>query len=139
MDLLLIDELFEACLSAARLLDVDSSLQQVWETARSRLLPLKIGKHDQLQEWSEDFEDEDVNHRHVSHLFGIYPGSKLTRPENEALYRAARTSLDRRGDEGTGWSLAWKVGLWACFGDGNRAYRILSNLLRLVREDDSLN
>ncbi|WP_407815403.1 glycosyl hydrolase family 95 catalytic domain-containing protein, partial [Staphylococcus aureus] len=73
--------------------------------AKERMLPLQIGKYGQLQEWSKDFEDEDIHHRHASHLFGVYPGRQLTERGTPELFAAARRSLERRGDEGTGWSL----------------------------------
>lgn len=82
---------------------------------------MQIGKHLQLQEWSVDWEDEDVNHRHVSHLVGVYPGKQLTESSSPEFFQAARKSLEIRGDGGTGWSLAWKICLWARFKEGGRA------------------
>ena len=76
-----------------------------------------------------------MHHRHVSHLFGVYPGRQLTENDTPELFAAARRSLERRGDGGTGWSLAWKICLWARFKDGNRALKLIANLLRLVEED----
>ncbi|GGD79758.1 glycoside hydrolase family 95 protein [Paenibacillus nasutitermitis] len=139
MDLSLIWDLFTNCMEASEILQADETFRQELADARERLLPLQIGRYGQLQEWSEDFEDEDVHHRHVSHLFGVYPGRQLTEKSVPELFAAARTSLERRGDEGTGWSLGWKVGLWARFGDGNRALGLISNLLKLVRENEPDN
>jgi len=136
MDLSLLWDLFTNCMEAAETLGIDEAFREELANARKRLLPLQIGKYGQLQEWSRDFEDQDVHHRHVSHLFGVYPGRQLTADATPELFAAARRSLERRGDGGTGWSLGWKIGLWARFGDGNRAYRLLSNLLQLVREND---
>ncbi|MFD1955543.1 glycoside hydrolase N-terminal domain-containing protein [Paenibacillus thailandensis] len=135
MDLSLIWELFTNCIEAASALQLDEDLRTELQAALERLLPPQIGKYGQLQEWAKDYEDEDVHHRHVSHLFGVYPGRQLTAETTPELFAAARRSLERRGDEGTGWSLGWKVGLWARFRDGNRVFGLLSNLLRLVKED----
>lgn len=136
MDLSLIWDLFTNCIEASEALGSDEAFREELIAARSRLFPLQIGKHGQLQEWYQDFEDEDVHHRHVSHLFGVYPGRQLDRETSPELFAAARMSLERRGDEGTGWSLGWKISLWARFQDGNRALRLISNLLQLVDTDD---
>ncbi|WP_141502796.1 glycoside hydrolase family 95 protein [Paenibacillus luteus] len=137
MDLSLIWDLFTNCLEAAERLGVDEEFRAGLMAARANLLPLQIGSYGQLQEWSQDFEDEDVHHRHVSHLFGVYPGRQLTAGQTPELFEAAKQSLLRRGDEGTGWSLGWKVGLWARFRDGNHALRLLDQSLRLVKENEA--
>ncbi|NBD23311.1 glycoside hydrolase family 95 protein [Paenibacillus glycinis] len=140
MDLELIWDLFTNLIEASTILGEDEAFAAELAEARERMLPLAIGKYGQLQEWaSEDFEDEDVHHRHVSHLFGVYPGRQLTAETTPELFEAAKQSLERRGDGGTGWSLGWKVSLWARFGDGNRALGLLDNLLKLVREDEPDN
>lgn len=139
MDLMLIAELFDNCAEAAGILGVDEELAAELAEARRRLLPFQIGKHGQLQEWYKDFDDEDVHHRHVSHLVGIYPGKLITEKTDSELFKAAQVSLERRGDDGTGWSLGWKISLWARFGDGNRAENLLSNLLTLVSNDGKGN
>jgi alpha-L-fucosidase 2 len=137
MDMSLIWDLFTNCIEASEILQADGEFRKELAAARERLKPLQIGRHGQLQEWSGDWEDEDVHHRHVSHLFGIYPGRQLTQRNTPELFAAARHSLERRGDGGTGWSLAWKICLWARFKDGNRALRLISNLLQLVKEDST--
>ncbi|NUU80280.1 glycoside hydrolase family 95 protein [Paenibacillus xylanilyticus] len=137
MDISLIWELFTNCIEASERLGIDPDFRMELENVRKRLQPLQVGKYGQLQEWSKDFEDEDTYHRHTSHLVGIYPGRQLSREETPALYAAARTSLERRGDESTGWSLGWRVALWSRFGDGNRSLRLLSNMLRLVKDGES--
>lgn len=139
MDLMLIWDLLTNLIEASETLEEDEALRQEWLEARERLLPLQVGKYGQLQEWSKDFEDEDVHHRHASHMFGVYPGRQLTKRQSPDLFEAARRSLERRGDDGTGWSLGWKVALWARFGEGDRSLALLSNLLRLVREDEPDN
>lgn len=129
MDIMLIRELFTNCIRAAERLEVDASLQEVWERTMEQLPSLQIGKHGQLQEWLSDFTDADMHHRHVSHLYGLYPGAELLNEENDAFRKAAQTTLERRGDGGTGWSLAWKAALWARLHDGDRALKLIENLL----------
>jgi alpha-L-fucosidase 2 len=104
------------------------------EAARAKLHPAKIGRRGNLQEWFEDFTETDIRHRHDSHLFGVYPGRQLT-PATPDLFAAARRALELRGDDGTGWSLAWKINFWARFRDGDRAHLLLKNLLRPVGLD----
>jgi alpha-L-fucosidase 2 len=131
-------DLFTNCIAAIDVLEIDDDFRQSLVAAQSRLLPMQVGKHGRLQEWSNDFNDEDSHHRHVSHLFGVYPGKQLTAVRKQLFFNAAERSLEIRGDEGTGWSLAWKVCLWARFANGNRALKLMSNLLKLVK-DESLN
>jgi len=90
---------------------------------------LRVGSWGQLQEWKEDWDDPESDHRHVSHLFALHPGREIG-PATPDLARAARVSLDARGDGGTGWSKAWKINFWARLGDGDRAHRLLGQLLR---------
>lgn len=137
MDISLIWELFTNCMEAAERLETDMEFRKELESVRERLQPLQVGKYGQLQEWSEDFEDEDTYHRHTSHLVGVYPGRQLSEEETPEWFAAARTSLERRGDESTGWSLGWRVALWSRFRDGNRSLRLLSNMLRLVKDGDT--
>ncbi|WP_219837356.1 glycoside hydrolase N-terminal domain-containing protein [Paenibacillus sp. R14(2021)] len=140
MDLELIWDLFTNLREAAAILEIDEEFSAELAETLERLLPLRIGRYGQLQEWaSEDFEDEDVHHRHVSHLFGVYPGRQLTERSAPELLEAAKKSLERRGDEGTGWSLGWKVSLWARFRDGDRALNLIGNLLKVVRENEPEN
>lgn len=135
MDMSLIWDLFTNCIEASETLQDDEQLRAELAATREKLKPMQIGKHGHLREWSEDWDDEDIHHRHVSHLFGIFPGRQLTEQGTPQLFQAARNSLERRGDDGTGWALAWKICLWARFKDGNRALRLISNLLQLVEED----
>ncbi len=134
MDLSIMWDLFTNCAEAASVLGEDADYAKLLLETRERLLPLQIGRHGQLQEWYRDFEDQDPHHRHVSHLFGVYPGRQITAEETPE-WMAARISLERRGNGGTGWSLGWKLGLWARFGEGNRALELLGNLLQLVSDD----
>ncbi|MBF9141073.1 glycoside hydrolase family 95 protein [Hymenobacter properus] len=128
MDHQIIRELFNTTSAAAKVLGVDADLQQELTAKAGQLAPNQIGRHGQLQEWLEDKDDPTDTHRHVSHLWGVFPGSEIS-PAEPKLLQAARTSLTQRGDGGTGWSLAWKVNLWARFRDGDHAQRILQNLL----------
>lgn len=131
MDISIIWELFTQCIETSRILNTDQAFAAKLEAAKKRLYPLKIGRRGQLQEWFEDFEETDVHHRHASHLFGVYPGQRIT-PASPAFFDAAKRVLEIRGDDGTGWSLGWKINLWARFRDGEHAYALIRNLLRPV-------
>jgi alpha-L-fucosidase 2 len=133
MDIQVIRELFTNCVEAGRLLDTDVDFRKSLEAALLRLPPHQVGKHGQLQEWIEDFDEVEPQHRHVSHLYGLHPGRQITRQATPDLAKATRRTLDRRGDDGTGWSLAWKINFWARLGDGDRAHKLLRTLLRPVR------
>ena len=131
-DLALIRELLTAAIEASTVLDLDEPLRRQMAKALAELPPYRVGRRGQLQEWSEDFPEVEPHHRHLSHLIGLYPGHTITPSETPELAEAARKSLDLRGDESTGWSMAWKVNLWARLGDGDRAHLLLGYLLRLV-------
>jgi alpha-L-fucosidase 2 len=132
MDMAIIWDLFTNSIEASETLGVDADFRAALESARGRLLPQQIGSQGQLQEWSVDFADPEPKHRHTSHLFGLHPGRQITRRGTPELFAAARKSLEMRGDEGTGWSMGWKICFWARFEDGDHAYRIMSNMLNLV-------
>jgi len=136
MDMAIIWDLFTNCLEAAELLEIDEEFRKELVVSREKLYPMQIGNYERLQEWMKDWEDEDIHHRHVSHLFGIFPGRQVTKQDTPEFFEAARNALERRGDGGTGWSLAWKINLWARFRDGDRALTLISNLLQLVKGDD---
>jgi alpha-L-fucosidase 2 len=131
MDMSIIWDLFTNCLDAAKILGTDSEFVTRIEVARAKLYPLKVGARGNLQEWFEDFTELDVRHRHTSHLFGVHPGRQIT-PATPELFAAARKALEIRGDDGTGWSLGWKINFWARFRDGDHAYILIKNLLRPV-------
>lgn len=131
-DMAIIWDLFTNCIEAATLLDSDEKFRAELAAARARLLPPQIGKHGQLQEWSQDWDDPDDHHRHVSHLIGLHPGRQITPTGTPDLFAAARRSLELRGDGGTGWSMAWKISFWARFLDGDHALKMIHNMLRLV-------
>lgn len=139
MDLSLIIELLDNCIQSTEVLNIDKEFAKSLQEIKKRMLPLQIGAQGQLQEWSVDFEGEDVHHRHVSHLVGVFPGRLITERLTPELFDAARRSLEIRGDGGTGWSLGWKIGLWARFKDGDRAEQLISNLLTLVKPNEPID
>jgi alpha-L-fucosidase 2 len=130
MDHQIIKSLFKASIEASEILDTDKSFADTLRRMLPEIAPYKIGRFGQLQEWLEDIDDPDNKHRHVSHLWGVYPGKEINLEETPDLMEAAKTSLVARGDEGTGWSLAWKINFWARFRDGNHAWRLVQMLLR---------
>ena len=130
--LLLIREVLQHCLEASTLLDQDAEQRPAWEAILRDLPPFQIGKHGQLQEWYEDFEEREVDHRHYSHLIGVYPGDLMTQSRLPAFNDAARVALQRRVDAGSsiyGMTAAWTAALWARFGEGDRAYTHLQQLI----------
>lgn len=129
MDHQLIRALFRTVIEAASILEKEEPLVDKLATLIPQIAPNQIGKHGQLQEWLEDKDDPDNHHRHVSHLWGVHPGNEINWEQTPELMEAAQQSLEYRGDNGTGWSLAWKINFWARFKDGNRAYRLLHRLL----------
>lgn len=131
MDHQIIRDLFANTIDAAEVLGVDEDFRARLSDMRARIAPNQIGKHGQLQEWLEDVDDPNNRHRHVSHLWGLHPGSEIT-PDTPDLFRAARQSLEMRGDGGTGWSRAWKINFWARLRDGDRARRVFGGLLTLT-------
>ncbi|MCR5456430.1 MAG: glycoside hydrolase family 95 protein [Bacteroidales bacterium] len=130
MDTQICMEMFNAVCTAAEVLGKDSDYANLLKTTAEKLPPMKIATGGYLQEWMEDYEETEPHHRHVSHLFGLYPGTTINTPE---LFDAARKTLNKRGDAGTGWSRAWKINFWARLGDGNHAYQLFKNLLTPVK------
>jgi alpha-L-fucosidase 2 len=130
MDRALVWDLFTNTMEASTVLGTDAAFRERVRQARERLIPYQVGKRGQLQEWAEDFEEEDPQHRHFSHLFGVHPGREITRERTPQLFAASRRAMEIRGDEATGWSMAWKTNFWARMGDGDHALVILGNLLK---------
>jgi alpha-L-fucosidase 2 len=126
----LLRELFGNTARAAKILGVDADLRRELTAKRARLAPNQIGPDGRLQEWLEPYPEPEPHHRHVSHLYGLFPGYEITLRGTPELAAAARKSLEARGDEGTGWSLAWKISFWARLHDGDRAHHLLKMLLR---------
>lgn len=129
MDNQLVFDLFTRTAGAARILRTDSELLQKLEEAVRRLPPMQIGKWGQLQEWMNDWDNPKDNHRHVSHLYGLYPSNQISPYRTPELFSAVKTSLVARGDESTGWSMGWKVNLWARLLDGDHAYKLITDQL----------
>ena len=132
MDLQLIGELFDRCITAADILGLDADFSKLLDAARRRLPPLQIGTQGQLQEWIGDWDmtAADQGHRHLSHLYAMMPGQSITPRETPRFAAAVRKSLELRGDGGMGWSKAWKVGLWARLGEGDRALIMIEGLIK---------
>ncbi|MDR1723101.1 MAG: glycoside hydrolase family 95 protein [Tannerella sp.] len=131
MDMAIIRETFTRTVIASEKLGVDTGLRAELQSKLARLLPYKTGARGQLQEWAYDFKEVEPKHRHISHLYGLFPGDQITL-ETPELMRAAETSLNLRGDEATGWSMGWKINCWARLQDGDHAYRIIANLFNPV-------
>jgi alpha-L-fucosidase 2 len=139
MDMQILRDLFAQCIKAAEILGIDGEFGMKLASLRSRLAPMQIGKAGQLQEWLEDWDMEapERQHRHVSHLYGLHPSNQITPRDTPELFAAARKTLEIRGDVGTGWSLAWKINLWARLLDGDRAYLLLQKALTPVDSKDA--
>ncbi|WP_245653541.1 glycoside hydrolase family 95 protein [Sphingomonas pituitosa] len=131
MDMAILRDLFDRTARAAELLGKDAALRRELHATRARLAPFRVGAQGQLQEWQADWDADanDPHHRHVSHLYPLYPGDQINTANTPALAAAARRSLELRGDEATGWATAWRIALWARLGDGNHAHRILRFLI----------
>jgi len=128
----IIYDLFTNYIESCDSLNIDMPYRNHIATLRDQLLAPKIGKWGQLQEWETDRDDPNNKHRHVSHLFALHPGRQISLNNTPELAEAARVSLTARGDESTGWSMAWKMNFWARLHDGNHAYKILNNFITLV-------
>jgi alpha-L-fucosidase 2 len=129
MDVQIVSELYDAVCQSAEVLGVDDSIVENLHVAKSHFPPMQVSEQGYLQEWLKDYKEVEPQHRHVSHLFGLYPGTMLTQSKTPELMDACRETLRRRGDEGTGWSRAWKICFWARLHDGDHAYHLLRNLL----------
>lgn len=127
-------DLLNNCVAACEVLGIDKEFKQEAEAIRDNIFPPTIGSWGQLQEWKEDVDDPDNKHRHVSHLYALHPGKQITVENTPDLAEATKVSLNARGDDGTGWSLAWKVNFWARLKDGDRAYKLFKRLLRPTGE-----
>lgn len=123
-------------LNAAKALGEDEAYQQTLKDAIAQLPPMQIGKHKQLQEWLQDADDPYNQHRHISHLYGLFPSNQISPYSHNELFAAAKQTLAQRGDEATGWSLGWKICFWARMLDGNHALTILSNMLKLLPSEE---
>ena len=134
-DLAMIRESFKQTIQASKVLNIDADFRNRLEVALAKLHPYQIGKKGNLQEWYYDWEDQDPQHRHQSHLFGLFPGSQITPATTPELANACRKTLEIKGDETTGWSKGWRINLWARLLDGNHAYKMYRTLLKYVDPD----
>ncbi|HNY41262.1 MAG TPA: glycoside hydrolase N-terminal domain-containing protein, partial [Bryobacteraceae bacterium] len=130
MDHQIVRNLFGNTIAASEILGTDAELRAKLNDLRPRIAPNQIGRLGQLQEWLDDVDDPNNKHRHVSHMFGLFPGAEITPYGTPDLFAAVRKSLEMRDDEATGWSMGWKINLWARLLDGDRSYLILRNLVR---------
>lgn len=128
------DALYNTLL-AARVVGDEASFQDSLQQMIDRLPPMQVGRHGQLQEWLQDMDDPRDEHRHISHLYGLYPSNQISPFSQPGLFQAARTTLEQRGDKATGWSIGWKINFWARMLDGDHAYRLISNMLQLLPSD----
>ncbi|WP_394991586.1 glycosyl hydrolase family 95 catalytic domain-containing protein [Emticicia sp.] len=134
-DLAMIRECFDKTIKASKILNIDADFRAKLEDAYGRLYPYQVGKKGNLQEWYYDWEDAEPQHRHQSHLFGLFPGNHITPLKTPALADACRKTLEIKGDETTGWSKGWRINLWARLWDGNHAYKMYRELLHYVEPD----
>ncbi|WP_189627114.1 glycoside hydrolase family 95 protein [Sphingobacterium griseoflavum] len=130
MDHQIVRSLFSIFIKSSKLLGKDKLLRDSIQQQLPKIAPNQIGRYGQLQEWMEDLDDPENKHRHVSHLWGLHPGNEINADDTPALLQAAKTSLQMRGDDGTGWSLAWKINFWARLKDAEHAYAMVKMLLR---------
>ena len=138
MDIQIAWDIFNNSIQACEILGNEEAFKTRLIAAKHKLLPLKIGKWGQLQEWKEDVDDPNNKHRHVSHLYALYPGNQINGAQTPNLMDAAKVSLNARGDDGTGWSIGWKINFWARLADGDRAYKLLKRALQ-VTSDGGVN
>ncbi|KAJ0514220.1 putative alpha-L-fucosidase [Helianthus annuus] len=140
MDMSIIKEVFSAIVSAAQVLgkSEDDLIKKVVES-QSKLYPTQIAKDGSIMEWAQDFVDPDVHHRHISHLFGLFPGHTITLEETPELCKAAEVTLNNRGEEGPGWSTTWKAASWARLHNSERAYQMIKHLFDLVDPENESN
>src|SRR5574344_399826 len=132
MDNQIARDVLSQALASAKILGEDADFQKKLERAIRMLPPMKVGQYGQLQEWREDWDDPKDEHRHISHLYGLYPSNQISPYTTPDLWKAAGVTLQQRGDQATGWSLGWKTNFWARMLDGNHAFKIISNMLRLL-------
>lgn len=129
MDNQLVFDVFSNLINASAVLDADHAFADSIKSLKDKLAPMQIGQHTQLQEWMYDWDRTNDKHRHVSHLYGLYPSNQISAVNSPQLFQAARNTLEYRGDESTGWSMGWKVNFWARLLDGDRAYKLIEDQL----------
>ncbi|SDF03206.1 alpha-L-fucosidase 2 [Pricia antarctica] len=132
MDNQLVFDVFSTAIQASKILGVDTDFSDSLNTMRKKLPPMQIGKHNQLQEWLDDVDSPEDHHRHISHLYGLFPSNQISPYRTPELFAAAKNTLLQRGDVSTGWSMGWKVNWWAKMQDGNHAYKLITDQLTPV-------
>ena len=132
MDNQIVHDALSSVLEAATILGIDQDYCQTLKATLSRIPPMQVGQYGQLQEWIQDGDDPNDQHRHISHLYGLYPSNQISPFSTPELFQAAKVTLEQRGDMATGWSLGWKTNFWARMQDGDHAFTIISNMLRLL-------
>jgi len=137
MDMAIIRQLFQYVVKASNILNIDEDFRTEVETALANLYPYHIGQFGQLQEWFDDLDDPNDTHRHISHLFGLFPGTQISLQNTKELANAAIQTLIHRGDVSSGWSMAWKVSWWSRLQDGEHAYRVLSKAFNYINPIDT--
>lgn len=135
MDNQIVFDVLNNTLMASEVLGEPMAYRDSLQQMIAQLPPMQIGRHNQLQEWLEDVDDPKSQHRHISHAYGLFPSNQISPYSHPLLFQAIKNTLIQRGDEATGWSIGWKINLWARLLDGNHAYRMISNLLRLLPSD----
>ena len=135
MDNQIVFDVLSSVIQAAKILGKDESSLTAYRSALDKLPPMQIGRYGQLQEWLWDGDDPRDEHRHISHLYGLYPSNQISPFSHPDLFSAAATTLKQRGDMATGWSLGWKTNFWARMLDGNHAFQIIQNMLHLLPDD----
>jgi len=136
MTMSVIRELFNNCIKASEILGIDEAFADLLKGKLGKLYPLRAGSKGQLLEWDREYEEPDPHHRHISHLYALHPGNEITIDGTPKLAEACRKSLELRGDEGTGWSLGWKINMWARLFDGDRALKLLTRQLKLAETNE---
>lgn len=129
MDNQIVFDIFSTTIRAAEALNTDTTFIETLKKTRNRLAPMHIGQYNQLQEWLDDIDDPKDNHRHISHLYGLFPSNQISAYKTPELFAASKNTLIQRGDVSTGWSMGWKVNWWAKLQDGNHAYKLIQNQL----------
>ena len=132
MDNQIVFDVLSQTLAAAKVLGLDESSVFNLQSSIKKLPPMQIGRYGQLQEWMQDGDDPKDEHRHISHLYGLYPSNQISPYSHPDLFTAAANTLNQRGDMATGWSLGWKINFWARMLDGNHAFRIITNMLNMI-------
>ena len=135
MDNQLVFDVLSNALTASRIIGDNATFQNALQRAIDHLPPMQIGRHGQLQEWLDDRDNPKDEHRHISHLYGLHPSNQISPYHSPELFQAARNTLEQRGDKATGWSIGWKINFWARMLDGNHAFRLICNMLRLLPSD----